>query len=183
MTFVVLLIMMQQVNAQFYKTILPSPEFNSALEKIVRDFRYNFENIAGEKISGNGEVENYQSNVQLPGAINCVINRYHSVYDTTASWQGILYEGEDYEEAKKVYKNTFRLLNKSKMQLIDRSVTGFSGELQTPTDNVRFTVSALQLDHFDPRYKRFTAEVELVSSYNGWLVKVNFFNKKPDTEF
>jgi hypothetical protein len=166
-------------KAQFYKSVLPSPEFNAALEKIVRDFRHNFNNITGEKLYSQGEVDSYESTVKLPGASNCYVNRYHSVTDTTASWQAELYSGEDYKEAIKIYRNTFRLLNKSKMQQVDRSVMTFSGNLEEPVETIRFATSTLTLDVDDRRYRNFVAEVELISSYNGFLVNVSLHAKRP----
>lgn len=182
LTLLLILILSASSYAQFYKSVLPSPEFNHALEKIVRDFKYNFDHIIGEQLESEGEADHYVSTVVLPGAINCVISKYHSVKDTTASWQGTLYSGEDYKEAVKTYKNTFRLVNKSRIQLVDLSYISFYGKLQEPSEAVRFTVSTLQLDVNDPRYERFKAEVELVPGNDGWQVNINFFNKKPDEE-
>jgi hypothetical protein len=169
-------------HAQFYTSFLPSPEFNSALEKIVSDFRYNFKNIAGDTINNHGEVEIYSSTVTLPGTTDCTINKYHSAKDTTASWQAVVYNGEDYKEALKAYKNAFRLINKSRIHLIDRTFIGFAGKMEQPTDEVRFTVSTLRLESDDIRYKRFSAEVELLSTYTGFQVNINLSNKKPDNE-
>ncbi len=169
-------------HAQFYKSVMPSAEFNQTLEKIVSDFRYDFKNIRGAVTENAGEYDIYQSAVTLPGASDCTINTYRSAMDTTSSWQGVLYRGDDYREAVKAYRNTFRLMNKSRMQIIDRSVVGFSGRMEEPTEDLRFAVSSLYLDIADPRYRRFIAEIELVSNYEGWQVNVNFFNKKPDNE-
>jgi hypothetical protein len=180
--FVFLLFVVRLSRAQFYTSFLPSPEFNSALEKIVSDFRYNFKNITGDTLNNPGEVETYSSKVVLPGTTECVINKYHSAKDTTASWQAIAYKGDNYKEAVKVYKNAFRLLNKSRMQLADRSVLGFTGEMEQPKEDLRFTESTLRLDSDDIRYKRFTAEVELLLNYTEWQVNINLSNKKPDTE-
>jgi hypothetical protein len=169
-------------KAQFYKSILPTPEFSNVLEKIVRDFKYNFKNIAGEQLEKQGEVDTYESAVKLPGATACVINKYHSVKDTTASWQCVLYQGEDYKEALKAYRTNFKMLNKSIIHLVDRSLVSFAGDLQEPTEDLRFTVSTLKLNMNDHRYDRFEAAVELLSSYTGWQVNLNFYNKKPDQE-
>jgi hypothetical protein len=66
--------------------------------------------------------------------------------------------------------------------LIDRTFIGFEGKMEQPTDEVRFTVSTLRLASDDIRYKRFTAEVELLSNYTGFQVNINLSNKKPDNE-
>jgi len=169
-------------KAQFYTALLPSPDFNNALEKIVSDFRYNFKNIISDTLSTEGEVDTYSSKVQLPGTNDCVITKYHSVRDTSASFVAVAYKGDNYKEAVKAYKNAFRLINKSRMQLIDRSIISFTGELRQPTEEIRFTVSSLHLDVDDIRYKRFTAEVELLANYTDWQVNINLSNKKPDNE-
>jgi glycogen synthase len=44
-TFASFVFVVSSSYSQFYNSFLPSPEFNSALEKIVDDFRYNFKNI------------------------------------------------------------------------------------------------------------------------------------------
>ena len=168
--------------AQFKKTVLPATAFNNALEKIVVDFRYNFKNIKGETVVNQGEYDTYSSTVILPGASNCIIYGSHSVEDTTASWQGVFYKGDDYKAAITAYKNVYRLISKSKLELIDVSTVGFAGIYEAPTDDVRFTVSSLRLDVLHPQYKRFLAEIELITNYEGWQVNINFYNRKPDDE-
>jgi hypothetical protein len=83
--FASLLFVASSSSAQFYTSFLPSPEFNNALEKIVSDFRYDFKNITADTLNNPGEVESYLSKVMLPGTTECVINKYHSAKDTTAS--------------------------------------------------------------------------------------------------
>ena len=168
--------------AQFKKPVLPATAFNNALEKIIVDFRYNFKNIKGETVINQGEYDTYSSTVILPGANNCIIYGSHSVEDTSASWQGVFYKGDDYKQAIAAYKNVYRLISKSKLKLIDVSSVGFTGVYEEPIDDVRFTVSSLRLDVLHPQYKRFLAEVELITNYEGWQVNVNFYNRKPDDE-
>lgn len=167
-------------NAQFYKSFIPSPEFSSALEKIVLDFRLNFSSIQGEVVSKQAEAETYESTVKLPGATSCTIYQFHSKADTTASWQGTMYKGDDYKEAARVYENVFRLVKKSQVRWIDKSYVGFTGELQRPTEDIRFAVSSLRFQLDDKRYKNFEADVEMVSTYDGWEVHLNLQTKNPD---
>lgn len=167
-------------NAQFYKTALPSPEFSTALQKIVLDFRVNFASIQGTAIVQQSEAEIYESTVKLPGATDCVIYKYHSKADTTASWQAIMYRGDDYKEASKVYENVFKQVRKTRIQWIDKSIVGFSGEIEKPSESLRFSVSTLRLELDDNRYKLFMADIELLTNYNGWEVRVNLQTKRPD---
>ena len=167
-------------QAQFYKSVLPTPAFNDSLTKVVIDFRNNYKQIQGKELTPQTGMEVYQSTISLPGAAHCTIYRFHSRLDTTASWQAIMYDGNDYEEAIKVYKNTCRLVNKSRIKWIDRSIVSFIGDTEKPDENVPFANTILQLDVSDPRYKNFYAEIEMASGDNGWEVHLNLHAKKDD---
>ncbi len=167
-------------QAQFYKSILPSFEFNDSLTKVVIDFRNNYKKIQGQELTPQIGIEVYQSTISLPGSAHCAIYRYHSNMDTTASWQAIMYDGNNYEEAVKVYKNTYRLVNKSRIKWIDRSIASFIGSMEKADDNVPFANTSLQLNVSDPRYKNFYAEIEMTRGGNGWEVHLNLHDKKED---
>ena len=100
--------------------------------------------------------------------------------DTTASWQAIMYDGDSYDQAVKVYKNTYRLVQKSRIKWVDRSIVSFVGEMEKPDENVSFATSLLQLNVTDPRYRNFYANIELTSSYSGWEVHLNLHSRKDD---
>jgi hypothetical protein len=170
------------VQAQFYKTILPTSEFKNSLEKIILDFRSNYKNIQGEQLMKEGNIETFESVIKLPGAYACRIFQYNSVVDTSATWQAIMYRGDDYNEAVRSYENIFRLVKKSHVKWIDRSSIGFEGEMKKPKEEMRFTVSTLKFKIDDPRYEKFIAEIEMIPSQEGWEVRFNLVTKKPDTE-
>ena len=168
-------------QAQFYKSVLPSPAFDDSLTRIVIDFSNNFRKIQGKELMPQVGMEVYQSQISLPGAAHCAIYRYQSTLDTTASWQAIMYDGNNYEEAVKVYKKTCRLVNKSKIKWTNRSVVSFVGDTEKPNENVSFANTMLQLNVLDPKYKNFYAEIEMASGSNGWEVHLNLHDKKDDT--
>ena len=172
----------QFTQAQFFKPGKPSEAFSDSLSIIVLDFKKNFSTIEGKQLASQGEMDVYRSKVSIPGAIHCAVYRFHSLEDTTASWQAIMYEGESYEEAVKIYKATFNNLVKSKMKWVDKSTISFMGELEVPDENIRFTVTPLRLSIIDLPYRRFWGEIELTSTYDGWEVHLNLHNKKSDAE-
>ena len=169
--------------AQFYKSIIPSPEFTKTLEKIVLDFRFNYNNIKGNSLMQEGGTETFESSIKLPGSQDCSITYYSSKVDTSASWQAILYKGSNYQEAVRIYQNIFRLVKKSHLNWIDRSLMRFTGSLEPAKEEIGFATSILQLDVEDVRYKKFAAEIELVSnSYDSFEVHLNLQNRKNDNE-
>ncbi|MEO7265706.1 MAG: hypothetical protein ABIW38_12365 [Ferruginibacter sp.] len=168
-------------HAQFYKSILPSGAFTDSLQQVVASYEGNFYSIQSENISQLPDVDTYRSKRGIPGAKECYIMRYHSVVDTTAGWQALMYKGEDYREAVKAYKNCFRLVKKSNLK-IDESIMKFNGELEEPQASLKFTVSSLKPSSSLPAYKNFYAEVELVQVYLEWEVRLNLHSRKADDE-
>ena len=167
-------------TAQFSKTLHPANTFNDSLTRIVYHFKKNFYPIQGKQLTSQVMADVYQSKVGMPGAAHCIIQRYHSEEDTTASWQAIMYEGELFEEALKVYKNTVKQLKKAKIKIGENSPASFSGEMEIPDESLSFTVTPLRLDISDKDYKDFYAEVEITNNYDGWEVHLNLHNKKRD---
>lgn len=175
-----LLFVSTQSDAQFYKSFLPSPGFTSALQKIVLDFRLDYKTIQGDMKLSQGEYESYESAILLPGAVSCTIFRFHSRRDTTSSWQGIMYQGDSYENAVKAYKNLYRMVHKSQLRWIDRSAVGFKGELQDPKEGVSFAQTTLTLDVTDRRYTTFVADIELTGGIAEWTVKLSLHSRQDD---
>lgn len=169
-------------NAQIHKPFQPSAVFNDSLTRVVIDFRNNFYQVQGEELTPQEGREVYQSTISLPGAAHCVIYRFHSIIDTTASWQAILYTGESYEEALTIYRNTYNQLTKSKIKWNDNRLAAFKGEMEQPDENLRFTNTLLQLDVPDFLYRHFYAAIEITNSYNGWEVHLNLHDKKNDKD-
>jgi len=168
-------------QAQIYKSTQSSTSFNDSLTEIVINFKNGFKLIQGKELAPETGMEVYQSIITLPGTLHCDISRYHSKFDTTASWQGVMYEGDNYEDAVKIYKKTFSLINKSRIKWFDKSIVSFKGQLEKPNENISFSISILQLNVTDAQYKNFVAEIELTSSYSGWEVHLNLHSKKDDT--
>ena len=94
-----------------------------------------------------------------------------------------MYKGDNYKEAARAYENVFRLVKKSQIRWIDKSVVSFDGEMQKPSEELRFTASTLRFGLDDKRYKNFEADIEMVSTYNGWEVHLNLQTKHPDDDY
>lgn len=169
-------------RAQFYKSVLPTPAFSDSISIIVQDFKMNFSTIEGSQLVSRQEMDVYRSTITIPGALHCAIYRFHSAEDTTASWQAIMYEGDSYEDAIKIYKNTFRQLKKIRIKGLDKSNISFTGELEMPAENIRFAVTTLRLNTMDIAFEYFFGEIELISNYDGWEVHLNLHRKKNDSK-
>lgn len=158
----------------------PVSPFVSAIDSVLRDFPSNLRHITGELVLSQGEFENYVSTVQLPGSADCIITRWHSTGDTTASWQAKMYSGGDFSAAEKCYHQLYRQLKGCYMRLQDSSLAYLKGEWNPAKEEAAFTSSTLRLGIDDWRYREVEVDVELVYLLADWAVRINIVSKPPD---
>ena len=174
-------ILVHSANSQ--TSIFSRPtSFSQSLQSVLEDYPNNFHNISGESIIEQGEVEQYESTVQLPGAEACIIGRYHSVIDTTASFQAIMFRAEEFEEAAKQYRSIYKQLKASPVVMVDGSKLYFKSEFSEPDNSFDFIVSTFTFPSHDRRFMGFRIDLELVYIMNEWTVNINMGRKKDDTE-
>ncbi|HEY4107556.1 hypothetical protein [Puia sp.] len=165
-----------------YSQTETSSSFPAVIDSVLRDFPNNLRNITGDLVLAQGEFENYVSTVALPGAESCTITRWHSIDDTTASWQARMFEGDDYGEASKRYRELFRQLQGCYLKLVDDSVFYLTGDWEPAKEEAAFTTSTLRVATGDWRYREVKVEVELVYLITDWAVHINIVSKKRDDE-
>ena len=158
------------------------PAFSKAISEVILDFPNNYQNISGELIEADLGYEHYASNVKLPGSENCVIGRYHSVKDTTASWQALMFRSEEFEPAAKQYRSLYKRLMASEVKVVDGSKLYLNGEYEAPTEEMDFTVSTLRFETNDYRYHDFKIELELLFKMDHWLININVVTRQKDSE-
>lgn len=158
----------------------PVSPFVNAIDSILRDFPQNLRHITGELVLAQGEFENYSSTVQLPGSADCIITRWHSTGDTTASWQAKMYNGDDFNAAEKCYRQLFHQLKGCYMRLQDSSLVYLKGDWNPAKEEATFTSSTFTLGIDDWRYRKVEVEVELVYQFADWAVCINIVSKPDD---
>jgi hypothetical protein len=159
--------------------VLPFPV---AIDAVLKDFPSNLQHITGELLLAQGEIDSYVSIVELEGAQHCVITRYHSTRDTTASWQANMFSSDDFVKASRQYHDLFRKLESCSVQLEDSTVVFFTGTWAPAKEEVPFTASTFTLRTGDWRYKEVRVELELVYLMADWAVRINIISKKADDE-
>jgi len=170
------------VVASFASVPVFSQSFHGVIDSVLQDFPYNLRHISGDLVLAQGEFENYASTVGLPGAQSCIITRWHSIEDTTASWQAQMYKGEDFSEASKQYGELFRRLKGCYLRLVDGSKFFLAGDWEPATQEAPFTTSTLRIQTGDERYREVKVEVELIFLVTDWAVNVNIVSKKRDDQ-
>jgi hypothetical protein len=154
-------------------------QFSAAIEAVLHDIPSNFRHITGELVLAEGEIENYSCTVELPGAELCVITRYHSASDTTASWQAKMYSSEDFEKVSRRYHSLYNQLRSCYLLLADSSSVFLKGDWEPAREDIPFATSTLRLSTGEERYEEVRVQLEMLYQANGWVVNINIFNNPP----
>lgn len=154
----------------------------TVIDAVLQDFPNNLRHISGELVMAQGEFENYASVVTPPDAENCIVTRWHSKKDTTASWQAKLFTADDYATAEKHYHRLYTQLKSCHMTLADSSLILLEGSWAPAKEDAAFTTSSFKLKTDDLRYREVRIDIELVYQLANWAVQLNIMSKKSDAE-
>lgn len=150
------------------------------VDAVLRDFPNNLRHISGEPVLSEGEFDNYASVLTLPDAQECIVTRWHSEKDTTASWQAKMFTSDDYGAAERQYRRLYQQLKTCHMTLGDSTMIPLEGNWAPASAGAAFTTSTLRLKTNDWRYQDVRIDLELVYQLATWAVQINIVSKKPD---
>jgi hypothetical protein len=156
--------------------------FVDAIDAVLGDLPNNLRYITGELLLAEGEVDSYASLVAMPDGENCIVTRYHSVEDTTASWQAKMYSGGDYGAAARKYEQLYQQLKTCYVRLPDGSIYYLEGTWAPAKEGITFTTSTLKVRTSDQRFRDVLVQLELVYQLADWAVNINIVTKRPDDE-
>jgi hypothetical protein len=156
--------------------------FVDAIDAVLGDLPNNLRYITGELLLAEGGTDSYASLVAVPDAEKCIVTRYHSVEDTTASWQAQMFSGGDFGVASRKYQQLYQQLKTCYVRLPDSSIFYLEGAWEPAREEIAFTTSTLRLKTADQRFRDVMVQLELVYQLADWAVNINIVTKKPDDE-
>lgn len=176
---VALLLASSSLYAQLKLPVLKSASsIKGDLEKVIRDYSQNFNNIKGDTLRNSGNTVEFSSKVVVNGALETTITQYQT--PNTYSWQTTLFQTEKYEEAVSKYRQLFRQLNGSVFTLHDRSSMKLKGSYDTPDESRAFASSVLESDGTYMDEQAFKIEIALNYSFPEWKVRIMIYEKVSD---
>jgi hypothetical protein len=156
--------------------------FVDAIDAVLSDLPNNLRYVTGELLVAEAETDSYASLVAVPDAEKCIVTRYHSVEDTTASWQAKMFSGGDFGVAARKYQQLYQQLKTCYVRLPDGSIYYLEGTWEPAREGITFTTSTLRIKTDDQRFRDVMVQVELVYQLADWAVNINIVTKKPDDE-
>ncbi len=157
------------------------PALTSDIQKVARDYYIHFDNIKGEKLSESGNIIEYASKVSPPGAIESTIMQIKSLHNSY-SWQALMLDTENYNEAVASYKKIYRQLSGAKISLENGETYKLEGVYDEPNEARAFASSMLELDANKKSVQLFKIEVALNYTMPEWSVKIYVYEKENDED-
>ncbi|MDB5231248.1 MAG: hypothetical protein JWN76_2053 [Chitinophagaceae bacterium] len=164
------------LHAQFYKSVLPDKKFTEPFSLIIQSFKKNYLEVKGEKPEEDGI--SHHCTVKLPGQIRSELIFFNWLYDTSAAYRALFYEGDDYREAVRIYRNLCYDVKKI-MKWTGSSYAGFKGQIEDPFLKQKSTTTLL---HFDQPgiYRHYYAQIDFIFLVTKFTVTLSLISKKQD---
>ncbi len=167
-----------QKKAPYIKIV---PAINADIEKVARDYYNHFDNIKGEKISETDNMIEYSSKINPQGALESTIMQIKSL-DNSFSWQALMLDTEDYNQAIAKYKQLYKQLNGTKLSLNNGKSYKLKGTYDAPEETKGFASSIIGIDAVENDVHQFKIEIALNHSMPEWSVKIYVYEKEDDEE-
>lgn len=158
-----------------------TPTVNLEIEKVARDYYDHFDNIKGEKISETENIIEYSSKINPPGALESTIMQIKSL-NNSYSWQALMLDTEDYNQAIVKYKQLYQQLNGKKLSFNNGKSYKLKGIYDTPDEAKGFASTLLGLDAAGNEMNQFKIEIALNYAMPEWSVKIYVYEKEDDED-
>ncbi|MHA4843077.1 hypothetical protein ACX0G7_02880 [Flavitalea antarctica] len=150
---------------------------NSALQKVIEDYPNKFSNIKGELLAENIQTTDYQSKVQIPG-IPCVLTQYSSAKKAVYSWKAELVEEEDFEEAKKRFKELYGQIRNTIIKVEGEKPFIVNGSYLAPTEERKFNVINFQLLPSGSDMEKLQIDLSMNFMVTAWKITLTVYERE-----
>jgi hypothetical protein len=152
--------------------------FNKAvtgsLARIIEEFPNHFNTIRGAVISRDVQSVNYACTINLEGADSSIIIQNGESDDSVFSWQQIVFEGENFDDAKKQFHAYYNKIKGTTVN-IDSKKISFEAGYTSPTDTKRFASIIFTANQQTEELKNVVIDLNLQYIISGWQITINVY--------
>lgn len=151
-----------------------SNQTNIALERVINDYRYNYNNIRGELLIRHSGSANFASKVDIPGSLQCIITQYGDNQDTY-SWSSMLVETTEFHLAKSQFAQLYNQIKNTIIKVEGEKPFILNGKYEEPLEVSTQPPVVFKLLPASGKFQQLVVELKMQSSENGWriLLSVN----------
>lgn len=116
-----------------------SNQTNAALQKVIEDYPHQFSNIKGARLQERERAIQFQSKVQVPGSLKCMITEFHA-NPNAYTWTCELYKAEDFAEASKKFQELYKQISNTIIRIGGEKPFILNGQYESPADDNNATI-------------------------------------------
>ena len=154
-----------------------SNQTNVALEKVIQDYPNKFKNIKGALIINNPQATDYASNITIPGSLSCIVTEYSSTKKDVVSWRAELFETEEFDEAKKQYKDVFNQIKNTIVKIDGEKSYILNGQFQNPEEKKRYHSTFFTLIPSNSQLQKIKVELVLQYQLPFWKISLTIYDR------
>lgn len=147
------------------------------LSKIISDYPHHFASLKGDTISSNPQTVEFSSRLEFKGAEQNSIVEYRSA-DPIYSWQAVLLNTEDFDEASKKYKWLYNQLKVMTVKLEGGYTFTLSGDFDAPEESKKFSSSIFKLTPNASNMPKLKIEASMQFEFPEWKVSLMVYERE-----
>ncbi|WP_127132701.1 hypothetical protein [Pseudoflavitalea rhizosphaerae] len=121
-----------------------SNQTNAALQRVIEDYPNRFKNIKGDLLQESGNAADYQSKVQIPGSLHCVIS-LASQPAPLSNWTCSIFLSTDYDKARQKYQELYDQISNTIIRIKGQKPFILNGSYTTPEQESKSTATRFQM--------------------------------------
>lgn len=116
-----------------------SNQTNAALQKVIEDYPNQFSNIKGVRLQEQERAVQFQSKVQIPGSLKCMITEVQA-NPNAYTWTCELFKAAAFEEASKKFQDLYKQISNTIIRIEGEKPFILNGQYEAPIDDNNFTI-------------------------------------------
>lgn len=166
-----------QSHSQF-KFPVTNNELRNNLSKVISDFPNQFSTLKTDTISSGPQTIEFATRLDFKEAENNSIVEYKSLNNPLYSWQAVLLNTEDFEEASKKYKWLYNQLKVMTVKLEGGYSFTLSGDYDAPDESKKFSSSVFKLTPNASNMPKLKIEASMQFEFPEWKVSLLVYEKE-----
>jgi len=153
---------------------------NSAIEKVLQDYPNQFRNIKGIPVNEKGIASNFESSVQIPGAISCTVSQSDAGDRQVISWKADLFSTSDFTQASKKYNELYNQVKNTIIKLQGTKPYILSGQYAEPSKGKLFHAIVLRMLPASGELQSVKVEISLEQIDFSWKLQLSIYDDKDE---
>lgn len=150
-----------------------SNQTNAALQQVIEDYPNRFKNIKGDLLQENSGLADYQSKVQIPGSLHCVITLANQPA-LVSNWTCSVFQSADYDKARQKYQQLYDQISNSIIRIKGQKPFILNGSYITPEQESKSTAIRFHLTPAPECVQNLKIEINL-RFREEWEVTLNVY--------